>query len=158
MSEEVNKNRSKSEFGFFNTAIEYLEDRFTPAECTSDSLNELSHECDDLDHKNQLRNEMLAELENLKELLISHSNLDVKSLPEDERKNFRRFINFYSRCPLCGNYNHYFNLKRLYFSEEHHILKEKLTKFINLGIENKKVSDIHVGVPCCMCYKRFFGD
>ncbi|MEJ2251577.1 MAG: hypothetical protein P8Y97_18220 [Candidatus Lokiarchaeota archaeon] len=99
---------------------------------------------------------MLTELENLKEILISYSNLDVKSLPKAERKQFREFINYYSQCPICGNYNHYFNLKRLYFNEENVNLKNQLLRFMDKKNKRSYHSSINMGVPCCSCYKIFF--
>jgi hypothetical protein len=155
MIEKFKENETTNDLIFSNRALEYVEDSFFQPDLTYNSSSFHSEDSDIRNKKNQLRDEMLNELETLKELLLSHSNLDVKSLPEDERATFRKFIKFYSRCPLCGNYNHYFKLKRIYFDKENINLKKNLIKFIEKK-ETKHYADINVGVPCCSCYKNIF--
>ena len=129
---------------FFNEALEYFnENMLIPSE--SDVLNQSS---------NVLREQMLNELENLKELLLSCPDIKFESLTEDEKQNFKEFIRNYSICPVCEGYNHFYNLKNLFFSENQELLSDllKLMKIKNTNFKNLNIS---FGIPCCNCFKRY---
>ena len=151
MIENSFKERKSKDLLFFNEAVEYF-NKFDKRDFVFDqNLIQLS--------PNQLRDQMLNELNNLREIIANHPDLKLKNLSEEEKKQYSKFIKFYSVCPLCGEINHYHNLKKFFFDENNQDIKEKLIKFMNFK-KNKKIKRLNLdfGIPCCKCFKYFFED
>ncbi|TFG02745.1 MAG: hypothetical protein EU542_04270 [Promethearchaeota archaeon] len=134
---------------FFNQALEYFE---YPIDKIS-AKEEKTRETIIMGDSRLLRDEMLTELDRLKELIINNPDAKLKALSESERKLYFEFIRNFSICPICGNQNHYFHLKRLYFSEDKKIMKESLLNLMKLNYQKIK---LNYGVPCCTCFKKYF--
>ncbi len=142
MDELLFKKEEEKQLIFFNEALEYFNENMFIAQ-ESNLINQNS---------NILREEMLNELENLKELLLNHPDIKYDSLSEEEKQNFQEFIRSYAICPICGSFNHYYNLKTLFFSENQDLLSD-LVKLMK--IKNKKFRNLNIsfGIPCCNCFK-----
>ena len=144
----MNKKSENKNLLFFNEAVEYF-DRFTAQDILSnETANENNY------NTNFLRDEMLNELENLKTIIESNPDLKLDALSEEEKLNFHKFIKFYSLCPICGGFNHYFNLKQLFFDENKKSLIETLIKFMNVKNKRFKHLNVNFGIPCCDCYQK----
>ncbi|MFX0041618.1 MAG: hypothetical protein ACFE8L_01785 [Candidatus Hodarchaeota archaeon] len=139
----------------FYKAIEYFDKSETQEFLINEQLNNMENR---RINTTLLRDEMLNELNNLKNLIDNNPDLKLKALTKEEKEYFSNFIKFYQICPICYQYNHYRNLKKLYFDEENSFLKEKLIKFMNL--KSKKLSKLNLsfGIPCCTCYKKLMND
>ena len=144
----MNQKSKNKNLLFFNEAIEYF-DKFTTQDILSNE--NLSNNGN---NSNFLRDEMLNELDNLKSLIERNPDLKLESLSEVEKQEFQKFIKFYSICPLCGGFNHYFNLKQLFFDQRKKSLIKELIKFMN--VKNKKLQryNVNFGIPCCDCYQK----
>ncbi|MFX0027923.1 MAG: hypothetical protein ACFE8B_01835 [Candidatus Hermodarchaeota archaeon] len=141
------KNRDKNLL-FFNEAIEYF-DKFTTQDIlSSDSNGEGNY------NANFLRDAMINELENLKSIIESNPDFKLETLKPEERQQFKKFINYYSICPVCRGFNHYFNLKQLFFDDNKKNLIADLVKIMNLKNKKLKSFNINFGIPCCECYKK----
>jgi len=134
---------------FFNQALEYFEYPVDKISAKEEKIRETISMVD----SRLLRDEMLSELDRLKELIINNPDAKLKALSESERKLYFEFIRHFSICPICGNQNHYFHLKRLYFSEDKKIMKESLLNLMQLNYQKIK---LNYGVPCCTCFKKYF--
>jgi len=137
---------------FFNDAVEYF-DKFDTHEIF---INRRRNESDNLTNPNQLRDLMLDELNNLKDLIANNPDLKFKALTKEQKKFFYDFINFYSICPVCGNCNHYSHLKRFYFDESTTSIKHKLIRLMKLKSKLQKNFNVNFGIPCCNCFKKNF--
>ncbi|TFG12304.1 MAG: hypothetical protein EU531_10655 [Promethearchaeota archaeon] len=142
-------NKESNKLIFFNQALEYFD---YPVDDISNE-SEKSAEMLFIGDSDLLRDEMLSELDHLKELIINNPDAKIKALSEAERKLFFEFIRTFSICPICGNQNHYFHLKKFYFSEDKKIIKESLLNLMRL---NYKKFKLKYGVPCCNCFKKCF--
>jgi hypothetical protein len=102
---------------------------------------------------NILREQMLAEINNLKELIFS--NPDISQLSDEEKELFKKFMKAYSLCPICGAHNHYFSLKKVYFNNDINKLKKFLIN--NVSSTEKKIESLTVitGIPCCDCFEKY---
>ncbi|MFX1278917.1 MAG: hypothetical protein ACFFA3_05830 [Promethearchaeota archaeon] len=141
------KNQNKNLL-FFNEAIEYF-DRFTTQDIIStESTTQGNYS------SNFLRDAMINELENLKSIFENNPDFKLEALNSEERQKFKKFINFYSICPVCKGFNHYFNLKQLFFDDNKKNLIETLINFMNLKNKKLKNFNVNFGIPCCDCYKR----
>jgi len=145
MKESLNKEGNK--LIFFNQALEYFD---YPVDIIS---NEKSGQTLVIGDSDLLRDEMLSELDHLKELIINNPDTKIKALSKAERDLFFEFIRTFSICPICGNQNHYFHLKKFYFSEDKKIIKQSLLNLMRL---NYKKFKLKYGVPCCSCFKKYF--
>ncbi|MHA1915086.1 MAG: hypothetical protein ACW986_05525 [Promethearchaeota archaeon] len=144
----MSKKETKEKLSFFNSAIEYFD-----AHSNEDIVSEeKSNEKNEI--ANFLRNSMIDELNNLTNILESNPSLKVASLSLTEKKIFRKFIKFYSNCPLCGNPNHYFNLQQLYFDRKKKELIKDLITFMSVKKNKFRSHNLHFGIPCCECYKK----
>lgn len=112
-----------------------------------------SKECIHFESANQLRELMLQELDNLKNLILNNPDKKFNALSEEEKKEYNRFISYYSTCPICGQRNHFSNLKNFFFDEEKQSLRKKLIRLMNYRNPFKKFN-INFGIPCCDCYKK----
>jgi len=133
---------------------EYIdENRKDQEQQTSDPYNN-----SEISNENSLRNEMLEELNRLKELILKNPDKKLNNLNDKERKIFNKFIKRFAYCPVCGNYNHYYNLKTLYFDEDLKDYKEFLVEHMRRDISSRKLKkyNIHIGVLCCSCYKKLY--
>jgi hypothetical protein len=142
--------RNLEDLLIFNEAVEYF-NKFNKKDFIFDqNINQLN--------PNQLRDDMINELNNLREIISNHPDLKFKKLSEYEKNVYYKFIKFYSVCPLCGGQNHYQNLKKFYFDEKNSHIKEKLIKLIDFeNYRNRlKKININIGIPCCKCYKEIF--
>lgn len=146
----MNVIKKREALRFFNEAAEYI-DKFE----TQDLLNEEDTNFLRFISNNSafLRDEMINELNNLRELLRNNPDLKIKALNKNEREIFYDFIKFYRICPLCGNPNHFFNLKKIYFDEDKKPLIEDLIRLMHLNKKKLKKFKLQFGLPCCNCYK-----
>ena len=153
MGSESLESKEGKELAFFNEALEY----FGYASATEVELDSNSADETTSNTPNPLRDEMLDELDNLKEILVSELNF-FKNETELNDKAFAEFISYYSRCPICGGFNHYKNLKELYYNEDKEQFRKELKDFMEFNSKKRKFKNLNVsfGIPCCVCYKLFF--
>ncbi|NVM35555.1 MAG: hypothetical protein HWN81_08155 [Candidatus Lokiarchaeota archaeon] len=149
----MREKKKRKNLRFFNEAVEYIDKFDTPDNFFEE--NTVSLEIGD-SNSTFLRDEMLNELNNLRDIIKNNPDLKLKSLTKVEKQIFHKFINFYSKCPICGNLNHFFNLKRAYFDEEKKLLIEKLIRLMTLNNRKLNKFNLQLGVPCCNCYKNFY--
>lgn len=148
----MDEKRKNKTLLFFNEAIEYFDKFSTQDILVNGRINENNF------NANFLRDAMLNELNNLKNIIENNPDLKVEALSEAEKEAFYKFIKFYRICPICGNQNHYFNLKQLFFDENKKVLIGDLIKFMN--VKNKKFRNynLNFGIPCCDCYKKMIDE
>ncbi|TFG21740.1 MAG: hypothetical protein EU529_12695 [Promethearchaeota archaeon] len=152
---EINlKKRRNRKLIFFNDAIEYF-DKFDEFHTQETFINQEANQLN-IDNPNQLRDQMLNELNNLKDLIANNPDLKFKALSKKQKNFFYDFINFYSVCPVCGNCNHYSHLKRFYFDESTTSIKHKLIRLMKLKSKLLKNFNVNFGIPCCNCFKKNF--
>ncbi|MFX0141595.1 MAG: Rab family GTPase [Candidatus Hodarchaeota archaeon] len=89
---------------------------------------------------------------------IENFTLDTpKQLDSEEFKNF---VNYFSRCPICKKENHRQSLKNLYFSKDPkqlHLKEQLIYLLCNLEDFNRINSkNLSIGIPCCNCHKSIF--
>ncbi len=110
-----------------------------------------------------LRDAMLAELDRLRGIMrgedIENSE-DYLNLSDEEKEIIKKFLEYFSICPICKEKNHEYYLQKFYFDSapDKILLKERLLKLIE---ESKNFEDIYynkirVGIPCCKCFSQFF--
>jgi len=149
MIENSLKERKSKKLLFFNEAVEYF-NRFDKRDFVFDQDPiQLS--------PNQLRDQMLNELNNLREIIANHPDLKLKNLSEEEKKQYSEFMKFYSVCPICFETLHYVSLKKFYFDENNQNIKEKLIKLMHLE-KTRKIRSLKLdfGICCCKCFKYYF--
>ncbi|MBY8984357.1 MAG: hypothetical protein KGD65_04760 [Candidatus Lokiarchaeota archaeon] len=144
----MDEKREKSTLLFFNEAIEYY-DKFTDQESVVDEPVRESRFSN-----NFLRNSMLNELNNLKDIIENNPDLKIEALSRADKEKFHKFISFYRKCPICGNHNHYYNLKQLFFDESKKNLIKELIRLMNIKHKKFRRYNLNMGVPCCDCFKR----
>jgi len=152
MNEDITL-KKRNDLAFFHEALEYFE-KNSNFDSELDSYIHESH--NPAKNANLLRDEMLTELNNLKELIINNPDLKLEALDEEEKQLFFRFVNYYSTCPLCGTANHYSHLKKLYFNEENEEYKQILIDLMSLEKKTLQKLTINIGVLCCTCFKKHF--
>ena len=150
MKDRIFSKRKEKDLSYFKEAVEYY-NRFDKKDFNFDQ--EINHL-----NPNQLRDEMINELDNLREIISNHPDLKYQSLPEEQKQCFNEFVRTYSTCPLCGEYLHFFNLKKVFFDEEKRLIKDKLIKIMKSKNKNFKKFSLNIGIPCCKCYKEIFGE
>ncbi|MBY8983089.1 MAG: hypothetical protein KGD57_09080 [Candidatus Lokiarchaeota archaeon] len=154
MSENLLETKKDTKLRIFNEAVEYM-NKF-------DNLNNINIEENlgnnslGLLNNNRLRDEMLSELNHLKDIIINNPDIKLNKLSEEEKELYNKFIKHFSYCPTCGNVNHYYNLKNMYFDDRLINLKESLIKLMYFEDEKIKKYNIVFGIPCCSCYKDIF--
>ncbi len=149
----MSEKKKKRPLRFFNEAVEYIEKFDTQGILIEESRVPLEIRNY---NSNFLRDEMINELNNLRDLIRNNPDLKIEKLTKEERDIFYKFISFARICPLCGNENHFFNLKRLFFDEEKKILVKELLRLMTLNSRKLKNFNLQLGIPCCNCYKNFF--
>lgn len=110
-----------------------------------------------------LREEMLAELERLRQIMREfdiEKDEDYLKLTEEEKERFNNFLKFFSACPVCHRENHKRYLKDFYFSkdQEKNQLKCLLVKLMDEAKDFNALygNKIELGIPCCECFKTIF--
>ncbi|MFX0018788.1 MAG: hypothetical protein ACFFAK_09525 [Promethearchaeota archaeon] len=147
MCEDKIKRLKKNNLILFNDALEYLDD--------FDYIKTKKSTNSPLRRSNPLRDEMLEELNHLKEIIINNPDLKLESLNKKEKKVFFNFIEFYSICPICKKTNHYSNLKKFYFNEKLDNIREILVRIMNYNDSKFSNLNLNFGIPCCNCYKKY---
>jgi len=149
----MREKKKKKPLRFFNEAAEYI-DKFD----TLGILIEESRVPFEIRNFNSnfLRDEMINELNNLRDLIRNNPDLKIEKLSKEERDIFYNFIKWARICPICGNQNHFFNLKRLFFDEEKKFLIKELLRLMTLNSRKLKKFNLQLGIPCCNCYKNTF--
>ena len=143
----MEEKREKSTLLFFSEAIEYF-DKFADRDSILDEPVRENRV-----NTNFLRNSMLTELNNLKDIIENNPDLKIEALSDEDKEKFHKFISFYKKCPICGNLNHYFNLKQLFFDETKKNLIRELIRLMNVKDKKFKNYNLILGVPCCNCFK-----
>ncbi|MFW9901523.1 MAG: hypothetical protein ACFFDY_09550 [Candidatus Thorarchaeota archaeon] len=149
----MSEKKENNPLRFFNEAVEYI-DKYDSQEIFT-AENRVPLENRDY-NSNFLRDEMINELNNLKDLIKNNPDLKIEKLTKEERETFYQFINWARICPLCGNSNHFFNLKRLFFDEDKKFLVKEMLRLMTLNSRKLSKYNLHLGIPCCNCYKQFF--
>ena len=145
---KMEEKREKNALLFFNEALEYY-DKSTNQDILINehvSVNRLN--------TNYLRNTMLNELNNLREIIINNPDLKIEALSDKDKEKFHKFISYYEKCPICGNLNHSFNLKQLFFDESKKTLIKELIRLMNIKSKKFRGYNLNLGVPCCNCFKK----
>ncbi len=143
------KNKEQSQLLFFNEALEYFNE--------NNIIMNQDLEQQDISNtlSNILREEMLAQMNNLKELLLKHPDIKIEELSDEEKQLFHEFIKNYSICPICKSFNHYYNLRDFFFGKNQDLLTD-LLKLMKLKKKKFKKLDVNFGIPCCNCFKQYF--
>ncbi len=149
----MSKKKKRKPLRFFNEAVEYI-DKFETQDILLE-VNSVPLEIRDF-NSSFLREEMLNELNNLRDLIRNNPDLKIEKLSKEERDIFYNFIKWARICPLCGNQNHFFNLKRLFFDEDKKLIVKELIRLMTLNNRKLKKFNLQLGVPCCNCYKNFY--
>ncbi|MFX0175622.1 MAG: hypothetical protein ACFE85_05245 [Candidatus Hodarchaeota archaeon] len=151
---EANKiEKSKNSHKIFGEAIEYF-DRFND-ESLKNNLDDFELQ---ITNSNILRDQMLHELNHLKEIILNNPDRKFEQLSSKEKKKFQKFIRLYSSCPICGNFNHYTNLRSIFLDDQNQDIIENLNRFIKIRNKKLKYVKISFGIPCCTCYKKLFNE
>ncbi|MBY9005289.1 MAG: hypothetical protein KGD63_00865 [Candidatus Lokiarchaeota archaeon] len=154
MNEKSENIEKDTKLKFFNEAVEYI-NKFDILGSTNidDSIIAKSGT---LVNTDSLRDEMLTELDYLKDLIINNPDIKLSKLSKKEKELYNKFVKYFSYCPVCDSDNHYYNLKHMYFDDKLTFLKKKLIALMHN--KNKKILKYNVifGIPCCNCYKKFF--
>jgi hypothetical protein len=153
MNEIKKKEKNKDSPKLFGEAIEYF-DRFNDKNLTY-NLDDLKLQ---INGSNLLRDQMLHELNHLKEIILNNPDRKFAQLTNKEKRKFQKFIKTYTSCPICGNFNHYTNLRNIFLDDQNQAIIENLIRLKK--IKNKKLNHIKInfGIPCCTCYKKFFNE
>jgi hypothetical protein len=149
----MKKQIKKEKNVFFKEAFEYF-DRYYNECCSLD--NKIDEKIHEKVATNILRDQMLNELSNLKTIIEYNQDIKIKFLSKEKKELFNHFIKFYQVCPICHQYNHFYNLKRLFFDEDKKEMKNELIKFMELNKKKLRKYKLSFGIPCCNCYKNFF--
>ena len=109
----------------------------------------------------KLKAQMQEDISRIRDILLGDSNEleeKYKKLPADQKKIYDEFIDFYSKCPVCKGDNHREDLLKFLFDDLDSSvrLKEKLLSLMKSNIDLTK--QIEIGIPCCDCFKKYFGD
>jgi len=146
----MSEKKKKTPLKFFNEAVEYI-DKFDNQDLV---IQENTSPFSPVNNNSTfLRDEMINELNNLREIIRNNPDLKIKALSDNEREIFYNFVKFYRVCPICGNQNHFFNLKQIFFDEEKKIVIEELIRLMTF--KRGKLKNLQFGVPCCNCYQQF---
>lgn len=148
MDEEISREKKENELKIFNEAVEYFNQY-------DDISNHEPLKSTEMFNSILLRDQMLSELNNLKELILNNPDSKISQLSTEEKEVFNKFMKAYSICPICGGHNHYYNLKKIYFDEDVSDLKEYLVE--NMNSREKKIGALTVitGIVCCGCFKKY---
>lgn len=148
MEKNLLKKQDK-ELLIFNEALEYY-DNIDSVESDNFKIIEENGA-----KRNILREQMLAELDNLKEIIGNHPDFKYESLSEEEKVYFQKFVVFYAVCPICKQKNHSHNIKQLFFNENRRLIDD-LIRIMNYNNRKLNKLNINFGIPCCSCFKKLF--
>nr|MDO8118649.1 hypothetical protein [Candidatus Sigynarchaeota archaeon] len=124
---------------------------------------DIIQDADDGGSFRSLREEMIAELTRLRQILMTDEYKDeVNALAPDERLLYDTFIASFKHCAVCGKQNHENYLRRFWFSNDPIMLEMKdmvlrLMRKLEPGQENYP-STLVAGIACCDCFSRIFKD
>ena len=149
----MSEKKKRKPLRFFNEAVEYI-DKFETQDILLE-VNSVPLEIRDF-NSSFLREEMLNELNNLRDLIRNNPDLKIEKLSKEERDTFYHFIKWARICPLCGNQNHFFNLKRLFFDEDKKLIVKELIRLMTLNNRKLSKASLRIGILCCNCYKNFY--
>ncbi|MBD3253533.1 MAG: hypothetical protein GF383_00490 [Candidatus Lokiarchaeota archaeon] len=149
-----NSKKTEKQLILFNNALEYF-DRYEKKDFLNNPDEPINNSYDD---ENYLRDQMLEELDLLKDLILSNPDLKFDALTESEKDFFYEFVKYYSICPVCGSLNHYFNLKKIFFDETNKAIRNSLIRIMNFKVDRNNSYKLEFGIPCCKCYKKLFSD
>ena len=90
MNDKIFSERKDKHLSHFNEALEYY-NRFDKKDFNFDQ--EINHL-----NPNQLRDEMINELNNLREIISNHPDLKYQNLSDDQKQCFNEFVITYSTC------------------------------------------------------------
>ena len=144
----MKEKREKNTLLFFNEAVEYFDIFIDQNSILDESVRENRF------NTNFLRNSMLNELNVLKDIIDNNPDSKIEALSQADKEQFHKFISFYKKCPICGQHNHNYNLKKLFFDESKKNLIKELIRLMNFKNEKFKRYNLNLGVPCCDCFKR----
>ena len=148
----MSEKKRKRPLRFFNEAVEYI-DKFDTHDLVIEEDKMLLRKADC--NSTFLRDEMINELNNLRNIIKNNPDLKIKALSEKEKEVFYNFIKYYRVCPICGNQNHFFNLKQIFFDEDKKLVITELIRLMTLDNRKLRKINLQFGVPCCNCYKHF---
>jgi hypothetical protein len=146
-------NKKRKALRFFNEAVEYI-DKFDTKDIEIEE-NTVSLKIRDY-NSNFLRDEMLTELNNLRNLIRNNPDLKIEKLSKKEKEIFHAFIQWAKYCPICGNQNHFFSLKQVFFDDNKKLLIKELIRLMMLNNAKLKKFNLQLGIPCCNCYNNYF--
>lgn len=152
MKKEEEKNKKLI---FFNEALKKFE--YINVSRTDNIRNINTRLISNLD---LLRDEMIEELNRLKEIITYNIDFSqVKKIRKPfEKDPFYDFVINFLRCPVCGGFNHYYDLKNIYYNDKYEKLREELLKLYKIKNKDFKKLKISFGIPCCSCYQKYFED
>ena len=101
---------------------------------------------------------MINELNNLRDVIRNNPDLKIKALSEKEKEIFYNFIKYYRVCPICGNQNHFFNLKQIFFDEDKKLIITELIRLMTIDNRRLRKYKLHLGLPCCNCYNNILNE
>jgi len=115
-------------------------------------------------HLNYLpsRSQIYSELDELRGIIANIEGYAVEDngyLSREDKENYYAFLDYFSTCPVCSKLLHISYLTKFYFNTapENIKFKETLLNLMDDSGRNNKVCDkIHIGIPCCECYKEIF--
>jgi len=115
----------------------------------------------DIDTIKWFREQMLTDITRIHEALFGdkrENDEEYESLSSEEKRICDEFIEFYSICPICKEKNHKDDLLRFYFEKTEFTekLKENLLRLMDKS--KNFINKINVGIPCCQCFKKIFGN
>lgn len=72
--------------------------------------------------------------------------------------NLEYFLDKYKLCPICSNKNHTDYLISFYHDKSRSDLRDSLIKHMNSTEGIEKGFQFQLGIPCCNCYEKIFGE
>ena len=124
-------------------------------------------------HELMLRNNKLRGIDGLEKLaFLRELEIDEVPIPDEIAESLgalnqlstaesRRFIHFFSTCPVCGKENHDMSLAEFFFSMDpaKQAIKRQLLSLMKRR-EHSRDNDGKrvVGIPCCECFEKLRED
>lgn len=149
MKKDFGMKKPSQELSLFNDALDF----YDRCESSGPSIDVIEL---DFENPKTLREQMLVELTNLKEILVNYTDDEIESLIEEEIDTFEDFIKYYIECPICGEKNHLTNLKSLFFNEKNKRYKDELIRLMKMNYSYYNKINLRLGIPCCKCFQKYF--
>ena len=120
-------------------------------------------------HELMLRNNKLHGIEGLEKLaFLRELEIDEVPIPDEiagslgalnqlSTAESRRFVHFFSTCPVCGRENHDMSLAEFFFSTDpaKQAIKRQLLSLIKRIEDSNDTNEKRVvGIPCCECFEK----